>query len=81
MISNSRHALIVILFDIAAMSARKSIYHNTKRIVRVRNERLNYVMNYYSSNQKAAIMGTAPSACYLSLLMSRNHHCIHAAAK
>jgi hypothetical protein len=52
--------LIAILFDTAAMSARKIIQPSTKKLAR--KERLNYVTNYCLGNPTAAIMGIVPSA-------------------
>ena len=49
--------------DTAALDVGKIINQITKTTVR--NERLNYVMNCYSNNLKAGILGTVRSAVYL----------------
>ena len=63
-------ALIVISFDTAAMHVKDNISHSTKKLAR--NERLNYMTNYYSSNRRAAILGIAPFAVYLCSSIDRN---------
>jgi len=48
------------LVDTAVMRVSRITNLNTKK--HAKNERLNYVTNYYSSSRKAAIMGTAQFA-------------------
>jgi len=70
--------MLAISFNIAVMHAKEITNRITKK--HARSERLNYVTNYYSSNRRAAIAGTVPSAAYLCRLIQRNHRFIHAAA-
>ena len=66
--------MAAISLDIAAMNVREIINQSMKKSAR--KELLNYVMNYYSSNQKIRIWGTAQSAVYLCRLIERNLVCM-----
>ena len=60
----------LVKLNTAAMNVGKIIKQSTKK--NANNGLLNYVMNYYSSNQKARTWGTAQSAVYLFLLRCQN---------
>ena len=67
------------LVKYSAMNAGKIMHQVMK--MRARNERRNYVMNYYSSNRKTVIWGTARSAVYLCRLIQGDISLMNVAAK
>jgi hypothetical protein len=65
------------LVNIAATNVRKIINHSTRK--HVRDERLNYVTRFYSSNRTVRVVGTVQSVSYHCRLIQIS--CRFAAAK
>ena len=79
MTSNWRNVMLVISFIIAVMNASRIISHNMSTCAK--KGRLNYVMNFYSSNLKAHMSATARFAFCRFQLMARTPGSAHAAAR